>query len=104
MPRHASNSERIARAAAEADAKDLEKAAAKKKAAAVAAAAPPRARATAASRAKPVPRLKVVWAVGRPGLEPAKTFPYLERADADADATRRGDDFRVVALKVPMEP
>lgn len=103
MPRHASNSERIARAAAEADAKDLEKAAAKKKAAAVAAAAP-RVRATPASRAKVLPRLKVVWAVGRPGLEPAKTFPYLERADADADATRRGDDFRVVALKVPMEP
>ena len=101
MPRHASNAERIARAAAEADAKDLEKAAAKKKAAA---APQPRARATPASRAKAVPRLKIVWAVGRPGLEPAKTFPYLERSDADADATRRGDDFRVVALKVPMEP
>ncbi|HEU4395439.1 MAG TPA: hypothetical protein VFS92_07720 [Planctomycetota bacterium] len=101
MPRHASNSERIARAAAEADAKDLEKAAAKKKAAA---AAPPRARITPASRAKALPRLKVVWAVGRPGLEPVKTFPYLERTGADADAERRGDDFRVVALKVPMEP
>jgi hypothetical protein len=94
MPRKASNAERIARAAAEADARTAEKAAKKP-------AAPPRPRATPASRGKP--RLKVIWAVGKPGIEPAKTFPYLERAEADADAARRGDDFRVVALKVPME-
>ena len=95
MPRKASNADRIARAAAEADAKAAEKAAKK------AAAPPPRPRATPASRGKA--RLKVVWAVGKPGLEPVKTFPYPERAEADAEAAKRGDDFRVAPLKVPME-
>ena len=94
MPQHPSNSDRIARAAAEAEAADLQKAARKM--------AAPRARPRApAVRAKP--RQKVVWAVGRPGVEPVKTFPYIERNGADAEAVRRRGDFRVVALKVPME-
>lgn len=95
MARHESNAERISRAAAEADAKARE--AAKKKAA-----RPPSAR-SRASGPKPKPRIKVIWAVGRPGLEPVKTFPYAERAAADAESTKRGGDFRVAPLKVPME-
>jgi hypothetical protein len=95
MARHASNSERIARAAAEAAAKAKE--AASKKAARPAA---PKAR---SSGPKVKGRIKIVWAVGKPGLDPVKTFPYPERAAADAESAKRGADFRVVPLKVPME-
>jgi hypothetical protein len=91
-----SNAERITKAAAEAEATALQKASRKN----AAPKAPPKPRASTA-RAKP--RLKVVWAVGKPGLEPVKTFPYKERDAADAESTKRGDEFRVVALKVPME-
>jgi hypothetical protein len=97
MPRHASNAERIARAAAEVAAGDQQKAvvkAAKPK-------APPRPRAAATPKAKP--RMKIIWGVGRPGVEPVKTFPYKERGAADAEAQKRGGEFRVVDLKVPME-
>jgi len=90
-----SNADRIAKAAAEAAATAREKAA--RKPAAPRAPAKPR-----ASSARPKPRIKVVWAVGKPGLEPVKTFPYKERAAADAESSKRGDDFRVVPLKVPM--
>ena len=96
MSPRASNSERIARAAAEAEATAKEKTA--KKAATPRAPAKPRAPAV-----RPKPRVKVVWAVGRPGLEPVKTFPYPARSEADAEAERRGNDFRVAPLKVPME-
>jgi hypothetical protein len=89
-----SNAERIQKAAAEAEATALQKASRK------APRAPAKPRAPTV-RAKP--RVKVVWAVGRPGLEPVKTYPYVERSEADAEATRRGNDFRVVPLKVPME-
>lgn len=95
MPRHASNSDRIARAAAEAEATAKQKA--EKKAAKP---ATPRSR---ASSAKVKGRIKIVWAVGKPGLEPVKTFPYIERAAADAESAKRGEEFRVVPLKVPME-
>jgi len=95
MPQHASNSERISRAAAEAEAADLEKMSKKR--------AAPKTPAKPRASAKPKPRIKIVWAVGRPGLEPVKTYPYKERAAADTESTRRGGDFRVAALKVPME-
>jgi hypothetical protein len=97
MPRHPSNADRIARAAAEVAAGDQEKAVLKQ----AAPKKPSRPRASAAP--KPKARQKVVWAVGRPGNEPVKTFAYKERDVADAEAKRRGGDFRVVDLKVPME-
>ena len=88
MPRFVPNSERIARAAAEAEAKTRAK--------------PPRA--SARTRApKPPQRMKIVWAVGRPGVEPNKIFPYIERAAADAKAVSLGNGAMVVARKVPME-
>jgi hypothetical protein len=94
---HASNADRIARAAAEAEAAMKEKAERKAKretaAAKVRSARPPKA----------PPRIKIVWAVGQPGLEPVKVFPYKERAEADAEAERRGKGCRVAPLKVPME-
>jgi hypothetical protein len=90
-----SNTERIQKAAAEAEAAALQKASRK---AAPRAPAKPR-----TPTARPKARIKVVWAVGRPGLEPVKTYPYIDRSEADAEAARRGNDFRVVPLKVPME-
>jgi hypothetical protein len=101
MPRHASNSDRIARAAAEAAAKTDETA--KKKATRAATPRAPRAPRARASGPKAKGRIKIIWAVGKPGLEPVKTFPYIERAAADAESAKRGTDFRVVPLKVPME-
>ena len=95
MPAHASNADHIAKAAAEVEAKTKEKAAKK---AARGPAAPRKPRAP-----KAPPRLKIIWAVGQPGAAPAKTFPYLERAAADADAVRRGKGCMVTPLKVPME-
>jgi len=93
MSQQETNAARIARSVADGNAADLRKAAEKK--------AAPRRRAVAAP--KPLPRRKVVWAVGRPGIAPLKVYPYVERPDADAEAKRRGGDYRVVALKVPME-
>ncbi len=95
MPRHMSNAERIARAAAEADARSKEGAA--KRAAKPAAPRKPRA-------PPPPKRLKIVWAVGVPGEEPGRTFPYAQRAEADAEATRVGKGAVVRPLKVPMGP
>lgn len=79
MPRHASNSERIANAAAEADARAKEKAA-----------KPPAAPRVRKGRTpKAPPRMKIVWGVGPAGGAVAKTFPYPERAAADAEAARK---------------
>jgi hypothetical protein len=90
MPRHPSNAERIERAAEEAQAWATAKAAKK--------AATPRRRAPAAP-----PRMKMVWTVGKPGAEPVHTYAYAEKEAADAEALRRGGDYRVLPLKVPME-
>ena len=89
MPRIESNALRIARAAAEA-------------------AAPPKPKvmkpgAARPRSAKPPQRMKIVWAVGRPGVEPNKIFPYLERAAADAKAVALGNGAMVTPRKVPME-
>ena len=100
MARHASNSERIARAAAEVEAATKEKAAKKAAKAAVPGSAPARKR---SSSSKVAIRLKVVWAVGRPGEKPVKTYPYPERPAADAEAVRLGKGCMVLPLKVPME-
>jgi hypothetical protein len=97
MPAHMSNSDRIARAAAEVEAATAEKAA--KKAAAPKTPRKSRARAVA----KAPQKFKVVWAVGRTGAEPVKSFPYKERAAADAEAARIGKGCVVNPLKVPME-
>lgn len=96
MPRHMSNSARIAKAAAEAEATEKEKTekAAKK---------PATPRASRARAPKPPVRLKVVWTVCEPGGPALATFPYAERAAADADAARRGKGCLVKPIKVPME-
>jgi hypothetical protein len=91
-----SNSARIAKAAAEAEATSREKTEkAEKKAAAP--------RASRARAPKPPVRLKIVWTVCEPGGPALATFPYPERAAADADAARRGKNCMVKPLKVPME-
>jgi hypothetical protein len=92
---HTSNADRIARAAAEADAakKELDK----KKATRAAAGTARKPRAP-----KAPPRMKIIWGVGVPGLEPVKTFPYKERPAADAEAEKRGKGCMVRPLKVPM--
>ncbi len=97
MPSHMSNADRIAKAAAEVEAKTKEKTA-KKAARPLTASAPRKSRAP-----KAPPRLKIIWAVGQPGAAPAKTYPYIERAAADAEAVRRGKGCMVTPLKVPME-
>ena len=97
MPQRLSNSDRIAKAAAEAEAK----AKAKAEKAAARAAKPPKPR---KPREPPPPqRLKIVWSVGEPGGPPVKTFPYPERAAADAEASRAGKHWIVKPIKVPME-
>lgn len=52
---------------------------------------------------KPPARLKVVWAVGDPGQVPVATFPYADRAAADAECAKRGKNCMVKPIKVPME-
>jgi hypothetical protein len=90
-----SNSERIQRAAAEAAAKTEEKAAKK-------AAAKPRAP-RAPREPKAPPRMKIIWGVMEPGsTEPAATYAYPDRAAADADCAKRGKNYVVKPLKVPM--
>lgn len=109
MARRMSNSERIARAAAEAKATADEKAVKKatKKTAKKTKKKTTRKKATKRTRkaAKPaIPvRMKVVWAVGAPGAVPTRTYPYKERAAADADAAKVGKGCIVKALRVPME-
>jgi len=95
LPAHPSNADRIARAAAESAAAVKELTAKRVATASIAKKA----------RARPVrvpPRIKIVWAVGRPGAGPVKSFPYPERAAADAEAARLGKGCIVSALKVPM--
>jgi hypothetical protein len=96
MPRHMSNAQRIAKAAAEAEATEREKAEKKP-------AAPRAPRASRARQPKPPVRMKVVWTVCEPGGPALATFPYPERAAADADAARRGKGCIVKPVKVPME-
>lgn len=94
MPGHASNADRIERAASEAAAavKELDaKKAAKAK-------GPKKPRVSA----KVPARVKIVWAVGRPGVVSTKSYPYNERAAADAEALRLGKGCMVTPLKVPM--
>ncbi len=94
MPRHASNAERIERAAAEvaAGGKPAKKAAPRK---------PSKPRAPATPKAPA--RIKIIWAVGQPGGKAVKTFPYIERPAADAEAARIGKGCMVMPLKVPFE-
>ena len=101
MPQRISNTDRIERAAAEVTAKDAEKAAKKEAAAKARAAKPRKPRAPRAPKAPP--RMKIVWAVGVPGAEPAATFPYAARAEADADCARRGKTCVVKPARVAME-
>ncbi|MHC4821834.1 MAG: hypothetical protein ACYTDX_08970 [Planctomycetota bacterium] len=100
MAKRASNASRIAKAREEAEATEAEKKATKKKAAKKKAAK----KKTTRKRAAKVPqRMKIIWGVGKPLHEPAKTFPYKERAAAEAEAKKKGDGYFVLKLKVPME-
>jgi len=96
VPNHQSNADRIERAAAESAAAVKELNA--KKAAKAKAPRKPR-----ASSVKAPVRVKIVWAVGRPGAAAVKSYPYPERAAADAEAVRLGKGCMVTPLKVPME-
>lgn len=97
MARHMSNSERIARKAAEVAATDKEKAEKK-------AAAPAKAKRVSKAREPKAPvRMKIVWSVGEPGSANAKLFAYPDRAAADAEAARQGKNAFVRTLKVPMD-
>ena len=80
------------------------KAAAAKAAKAAKPKAPPKPRAPRKPRApKAPPRMKIVWAVGTTGSEPIATFPYRDRAAAEARAQKAGGGCRVLPLKVLME-
>jgi len=98
-----SNRDRIDRAAAEAEAKRKSKED-KKKAKAVAA---PAEKAEKAAPKRPTGRMKVVWALIDPNWRISKTFPYPEKAKAEAEAKRltkeKGADWTVRPEKVPME-
>ena len=97
--RRASNADRIAKAAAEAEAGVKEKAEKKPAEKKPATPRPSRARAP-----KPPQRWKIVWGVGKPGTEPATTYPYAQRAAADAHAAKSGGGNVVMPVRVPMEP
>jgi hypothetical protein len=91
--RHASNRERIARAAEEAAAAAAEKAAKKKSG-------------TRPSRAAPV-RMKVVWEVCTGTGRVVKTFAYADKAAAEAArvalTASKGETHLLRNTKVPME-
>ena len=101
MPAHASNSDRIAKAAAEVAAGSAEKAA--KKAAAKAAKKPATPRVRKPRAPKAPPRLKIIWGVAPHGGVPSTTYPYAERARADAEVARKGSGWVVTPVRVPME-
>jgi hypothetical protein len=52
---------------------------------------------------KPPVRMKIVWTVGEPGGVALKTFPYAERAAADAAAKAHAKFCIVKPTKVPFE-
>lgn len=97
MPRRSSNAERIARAAEEAEATAAEKKAKKP--------AKKPAKKTSrktTSRAKAPPRMKVIWGVAKPGFEAVAHYAYKDKDAAEAEATKRGEEYRVRAERVPM--
>ncbi|MCE9636852.1 MAG: hypothetical protein K8T90_14200 [Planctomycetes bacterium] len=100
MTRPLSNSDRIAHAASEAEAKATDKAAAKAAAKEAKAKAPPRPRKPRAPKAPT--RMKIVWGVGKPGVVATSTFPYNERAKAEAEAAR-STGLVVTVVKIAME-
>jgi hypothetical protein len=95
-----SNAERIARAAAEAAATAREKEEKAKARKAKKASAPKR----TLKKAEPehTGRMKLVWGVGKYGAPPVATFPYSQKAEAEAEAKRLGNCI-VKPLKVPLE-
>ncbi len=52
---------------------------------------------------KPAPRFKIVWAVAPHGAIATTTFPYKERAAAEAEAAKRGKGYTVTPLRQPMD-
>jgi len=56
---------------------------------------------------EPAGRMKVVWAVAEPGKDPKATFPFPEKAKAEAEAARltakHGKTFLVRRDRVAME-
>ena len=112
MPRHLSNADRIARAAAEADAESKAKTAKKaakktaKKAVkkTVKKAAKKAAKKTTRRSTKAPQRMKVIWGVGKPGMVAVAHYAYKDRDAAEDEARKKGDEFMVRAVRVPMEP
>ena len=93
-----SNRDRIARAAAEAQATVAAKSAKK----------PAKGHAGSGSKRAPdAVRMKIVWEVHGSTGKPVKTFPYVEKAQAEAETLRltrsTGRAHVLQATKVPME-
>jgi len=102
MPRRKSGRERLERLQAEKAAEEREKAekkAAKKKA--------PAKRKTTRKKAAVSARMKLAWAVCQANGTVVETFPYPQKAEAQATAERMSAkgraDFIVKPEKVPME-
>jgi hypothetical protein len=100
MGRRMSNRDRIARMRAEADAAEKEKAERR-------AQQPPSTPKEAKQAAAAGVRMKVVWAVKDPHGEILTTYPYPNKAQAEAEAGRLreadGRSYIVTPEKVPMD-
>jgi hypothetical protein len=108
MPRRRmSNRDRLDRLRAEREIEEKEKEEKRKAAAAKKAAGGTRSRSTR-KKAAPAARMKVVWAVCRANGDVVETFPYPQKAEAEAAADRfnkdRAGDYILRPEKVPMEP
>jgi hypothetical protein len=94
--RHMSNRERIARAAEEAEIAAKEKAAKK-----------PAKKSGGSKRADPKARMKIVWDVCDGTGKVIKTFPYSDKAQAEAEVETRtkssGRSHILRPTKVPMD-
>ncbi len=81
-----------------------------REAAARAPATPKRPKPEETSRRKPLaqPRMRVVWAVCDIGGRPVATFPYAQKADAEAHAAqlkvKKKAEFFLRSIKEPIDP
>ncbi len=55
------------------------------------------------SRAKAPIRMKLVWAVGKPGLTPTAMYAYPDKSHAERHADKLGEGFMVMKMRVTME-
>jgi len=103
MPRRMSSRERIDKLRAENEAAEIEKETKRKKKAA----APPKAKATRKKKVAAPVRMKMTWAVVRLGGDIIESYPYPQKAEAEAHAGRlnrdKPGDYIVRPERVPME-